>query len=1243
MTESLRTPNQLPLCGTRLIEASAGTGKTYTIAALYVRLILGQRGQAADADGQQRVLLPPDILVVTFTDAATKELRERIRHRLNQAAQFFRAPHDAAADEFLTELRQQYDQDQWLGCARRLEVAARWMDEAAVYTIHGWCHRMLQQHAFDSGSLFQQEVQTDDYRLLHEVVRDYWRTFFYPLSEALCLRITGFVESPEDLIRLLNPLLALHEAEGLQFDDDLGACFDAWEKWHDERARLEAAARKAWRDDRANLDALLRQASAEGWLNKGTYKPDKLPDQLASIAGWAEYGASVTDKALNKLLDKFRQTQLQAALVKAHQDKLQKLKHPAFTAIDELYNHQAKESDIRIQCAITKHALHWVKQRYIDEKRRLARLTFDDMLVRLDAALQGPQGERLADAIRQQYPVALIDEFQDTDPIQYRIFSTLYAVAESSNHQGLACFMIGDPKQAIYSFRGADIYTYLQAHQATRGRHYTLETNFRSTKKMVEAVNQVFRFADQHEKGAFRFKQNTDNPLPFIAVNAQGRDEDWVIDGKEVPALTLWHWETEPVSQSAYREQMAEATATEIVRLLLWAQQGKTGFRSGKTKQTIRPLQPSDIAILVRTGSEAKVMRAALAKRQLRSVYLSERDSIFDTPEARDVLRWLHALAEPQQERNVRAALATATLGWSQAALHRLTVDERAWEEHLERFAAYRLRWRQFGILPALRQLINDYGLARRLAENEGERILTNVLHLAEWLQQISGQLEGEQALIRQFAEAIEIGDTVRGDDRIIRLESDADLIQIITIHKSKGLEYPLVFLPFVCGFREVDSKYVKFYRYHNAQQRLCVDLTQDDSCRAANDEERLQEDLRLLYVGMTRAQYACWLGVAPVKSGNIKSCQLEKSAIGSVLGWMAGQSANALRGGLDKLRGGIDAITVEPLPKPQETPYRAPSASASREKARIMSTRIVSDWWIASYSALAVANKTLPDEPMTERLAEPETPLDAQRQDEAESATFPVVGIARGVHAWPRGVETGLLIHDLLEQCAQAGFATVRANRDLAMALIQQRFGGAWKEYHDALLTQLYHWLDQPLLEQGSMTLAQLKTTAYQAEMEFLIGAETVDVAALDRLVSRYLFPGRDRPRLLPGAINGLLKGFIDLVFVHEERYYLIDYKFNSLGVDDQAYTKEAMIAAALHKRYDVQYALYWLALHRLLKSRLGERYAIARHLGGGLYWFLRGAAGPAGGRLWMPTPIALIEALDQRFAGWKQEHDAA
>jgi exodeoxyribonuclease V beta subunit len=796
--------------------------------------------------------------------------------------------------------------------------------------------------------------------------------------------------------------------------------------------------------------------------------------------------------------------------------------------------------------------------------------------------------------------------------------------------------MIGDPKQAIYSFRGGDIYTYLKAHHATAGKHYTLGTNYRSTKALVDAVNQVFVFADQQQEGAFRFKNGEVNPLPFIPVEAKGREEAWQINGlTAIPALTLWHWESsEGVGLPVYRAQMADVAASEIVSLLNSAAPPQTGFKA--EAGPLRPVEPADIAILVRTGMEAKIMRAALAKRQLRSVYLSERDSIYDSREAADLLIWLKAIAEPRNERKVRAALSTATLGWSYQTLHQLTLDEPAWETQLERFLTYQQRWQQDGILPTVRQLLSDYGVHARLSGgNEGERCITNLLHLAELLQQAAGQLEGEQALIRHLAEAIADRENASGsDESIIRLESDANLIKIITIHKSKGLEYPLVFLPFICSFREINSQRTRYYRFHDEHQTLTIDLKRRDENKLLNENERLQEDLRLLYVAITRAQYACWLGIAPVKAGNSKTCQLEKSAMGYLLGWQAKMAAGELSRQLGLLKGNCESITVEALPEPSTDFYRPSQQQPAIESPKTSTSPIADNWWIASYSALKTEDQGfIQSEGYTHEA--PEHFQDDKQSDEADTPSeFSLV--ARGIHSLPRGAGPGVLIHELMEQCAQQGFQTVHADQQLRRQLIESIFHHTdWIDQHDIIVEGLNRWLTLPLLEDQEITLASLGKDHYQAEPEFLIGADDVDIQTLDRLVTRHTFGGRPRPRLLPNHLNGLLKGFIDLLFEHQGHYYVIDYKFNALGDNDDAYSLEAMESAMLAKRYDLQFALYLLALHRLLKARLGERYDYDQHLGGGLYLFLRGSQHPSGGRMFDKPPEILIDGMDKLFSG--------
>ncbi len=484
---STKTPLALafPLRGSQLIEASAGTGKTFTISALYLRLILGHGGETS---GFARELLPPQILVVTFTDAATKELRERIRTRLAEAARFFR-DEIVAPDGLIAELRDQFDPQQWPGCANRLDIAAQWMDEAAVSTIHSWCQRMLREHAFDSGSLFTQSLETDHSDLLGEVLRDYWRLFCYPMQGDALNWVRSNWGGPAALLPRVRGLFASER------DTDEGkAPAELIEECLLERRAALVELKAPWRDWADELLALCHEGVASKTVDGRKMQARYFEPWFEKLKTWAE------DESLEQLDIGTGFTRLTPDGM-AEAWKGQAPSHPGLDAMSGLKS--SLDALPTPDAAVLQHAAKWVGARFEEEKRRRAEMGFDDMLLRLDAALQSEGGERLATLIREQFPVALIDEFQDTDPVQYRIFESIYRIED--NHPDTGLFLIGDPKQAIYAFRGADIYTYLRARQATTGRLHTLGTNFRSSHGMVTAVNHVFERAESREQGRGAF------------------------------------------------------------------------------------------------------------------------------------------------------------------------------------------------------------------------------------------------------------------------------------------------------------------------------------------------------------------------------------------------------------------------------------------------------------------------------------------------------------------------------------------------------------------------------------------------------------------------------------------------------------------------------------------------------------------------------------------------------------------
>ncbi|MDM0112039.1 exodeoxyribonuclease V subunit beta [Variovorax sp. J22R133] len=1233
-TPPVLQPLSFPLRGSRLIEASAGTGKTFTIAALYLRLVLGHGGPAAFS----RALTPPEILVVTFTEAATKELRDRIRARLAEAAEAFAVDADnvqpkAPGQDLLHDLRDSYPATEWLACARALRLAAEWMDEAAVSTIHGWCNRMLREHAFDSGALFTQTLEADQAELRAEVLRDYWRSFFTPLSLDEARQVHEWWATPAALLESANKLLGLTHsmAPGTPPAIALRAAREQAER---ELAQIKAPW-AAWIEE---LQALLDKAVAGKQVDGRKLQTRHYQPWLDALRLWASSDAQQPpldkgSKAWTRLTPE--------GMAEAFNKGVPAPDHPAFDDMQTLRARLAALPDAHDD--VLRHAVHWAAARLATEQARRAQMGFDELLTRLDAALQGPNGRRLAELIRTQFPVALIDEFQDTDPLQYRIFNAVYNVA--ANAQDTALVLIGDPKQAIYAFRGADIYTYLGARRDTADRHATLGMNFRSTGAMVGAVNRVFMQAEERDagQGAFLFRSPSDNPLPFIAVDAKGRDERWVDGDAPAPALTCWTVATDqPIGSGEAQVLMSAACATEIVRLLAEAQAGRAGFAGDG--HALRPVKPGDIAVLVNSGREAAIVRQALTERNVRSVYLSDREFVFQSPVAADLQRLLLACAEPDDDRPLRAALSTAVLALDWPELDRLNHDELAWEARVLQFRRYRQTWRRQGVLPMLRHLLQDFDVPQRLlAETGGERKLTDLLHLAELLQQASVQVEGEHGLIRWLAEQRSDSES-ENDARKLRLESDADLVKVVTVHKSKGLEYPLVFLPFASAFRPARGDDPPF-KWHDDSGRLIVALSADDEAVERVDRERLGEDLRKLYVALTRARYATWMGVAPLAA-------VQDSAIGYLLSGGEALSPSALNDALEAMARSHDAIAVQPAPEARDARYQPRDPELEPAPEPPLPTGPRENWWIASYSALRRDDIALAGDEAPVPVAMQPSPATAAEDIYAESraaagaveqdASPVAVDEGGGLHGFPRGAAPGSFLHGLLEWAGRKGFARLHsdaeAQADLADLIARRCNLNGWSNWIEPLRTWMQSWLSTPLQldalhgkEPVAVSPSSLRHV--QIEMEFWLAAQNVDTLALDALVTRHTLGGVPRPALQPQQVNGMLKGFIDLVFEHEGRYYVADYKSNWLGPRDADYTVAAMRDAVLHHRYELQYVLYVFALHRLLRSRLPD-YDYERHIGGAVYLFLRGHAAPGQGLHCERPPKALIESLDALFS---------
>ncbi|MFB9214725.1 exodeoxyribonuclease V subunit beta [Vibrio sinaloensis] len=1175
-----------PLHGARLIEASAGTGKTFTIAGLYLRLLLGH-GSAETR--HQAPLTVDQILVVTFTEAATAELRDRIRARIHAARLAFSrgSSHDPVIAPLLEEMP---DHKQ---AAEVLLQAERQMDEAAVYTIHGFCQRMLTQNAFESGSRFNNEFVTDESHLKAQIVADYWRRNFYPLPVNLAGEVRRIWSSPAALLHEVSNYLT-----GAPLTLSVRAMQGGLAELHKQNLAAIDALKSVWLSHQEDLLALISDSD----VNKRSYSKKSLPLWLQAVSDWA--ASETTSYDIPEQLGKFAQNVLLEKTPKGNPPT-----HEVFAQIEAFL-----AQPISLKAPILAHAIEHCRTMLAKAKEQKQWLSFDDLLTNLSASIDGDESQLLAERIRTLYPVAMIDEFQDTDPLQYSIFSRIYL-----NNPECGLFMIGDPKQAIYGFRGADIFTYIKARNQVSS-HFTLGTNWRSSADMVAAVNQIF----QLPSSPFIYDQD----IPFLAVNHSPKAEQriWTMAGQKQPALTYWLQECEekPLPKGEYLAAMAKATADQVQTILTAAQNGEAHFEQGEQRQAI---QAGDIAVLVRTGNEGRMVKEALALQGIASVYLSNRDSVFVSSVASDVQRLLQAVLTPENDRALRACLASELFALDAGTLDKLNNDENEWESAINEFKEYRKLWLQRGVLPMLRSVISKRHIAERLLEEAGgERTLTDLMHIGELLQQATSELDSDHGLLRWLAQAI--SDALNGlggsEDQIQRLESERNLVQIVTIHKSKGLEYDLVFLPFVLSYREASEA-----KYYDAEQdQTILDITKQDAALAQADKERLAEDLRLIYVALTRAVYGCFIGAAPLRNG--RSSKEPTGVHHSAMGYLL---QDGQQGGIDDLSqsiakhvDGLDCVVCSGLPNEHNAPLVIQESEQPELSARELTQSIDRNWRITSYSGLVKQGHShAVNEALTDLMR---LDVDSSGEQEEEELLEP----EKTIFTFPRGARPGTFLHSLFEEVEFTQSACSEENSDVIRHLMES------EQLEEAWLPVLQSLVDTVLatpLDGQSLVLNRKQPSQRLVEMEFLLPIEVLSSPALNRVIQRHDPLSAKAGDLGFQTVQGMLKGFIDLVFEDSGKYYVLDWKSNYLGDDVSYYHGDALKAAMAEHRYDLQYQIYALALHRFLASRL-PNYDYQQHFGGVYYLFLRGMDGESRHGIFSAKPsLELLDDMDRLIDG--------
>lgn len=1187
----------LPLAQNNIIEASAGTGKTYTMVTLYLRLLLqaGENNFPTPLDIEQ-------ILVVTFTRDATRELRQRIRERtqswlkLLESYQQNRDKSEIKDNELLALLP--YLEDHLALAIQRLSFACEYIDKAAIFTIHGFCQRILRQYAFDSGLGFKFELSEQNQEQLRQVNYQLWRDKFYSISAEQAQIVRQVFVSPDKLFKQNERLLTgeLPKVKQALPFTDISAGLDYYQQQLQQFQRLEQQYLAEFIDWFKQYEANLNQQRSK------SKKFTDYFDAVISATTTIEQRISLAEKLLPIYFKKNKEVEL-----------------PAFVVELEHFLQQFSQNDF---C----QKMHYLyvaelRQRIFEYQDNHNEKQFDDLLRMLRDVLQKPSAHKLIALIRQQYPFAMIDEFQDTDPVQLAIFSKIYLQAVT-NETTTGFTVIGDPKQAIYRFRGADIFTYLSIkdsndqHQSIENI-YTLQRNYRSSTKLIESINNLFLNA----KNPFYLDE-----IEFIPVEAAQQTSAFYVQGQVQKAWQLLQL-TQDENKSVTMEIMAQAFASHLQQLLTASQQGNAYFCSdGQEKQAV---SAKDIAILVRNGKESDIIRRALTQKGIASVYLSERSNVFTSVAAKDLYRILRACLTPFNERAVLAAVGCTLWGLTADQIYQLKQNETEWAALIERLLHYQTVWQTQGVLPMLYQLFQAEQIPLRLQQFDfSERYLVDLLHLSELLQQAMNQQQNEEALLNWFE--LQLSGNSDNEENRLRLEREQNVVSIITIHKSKGLEYPLVCLPFILN--SASNRKETFGFYHDEQKQLVWDLHHQQTEKV--EQEAKAEEMRLLYVALTRAKYQLIVGVpATFNAINNKSRKWDSKKLTALDYLLLGGQQHAAEQKevsyttlLTKTL--ADNYEIQVITEADEINCPMQSSAPRELSARQFHQNIEKNWRVTSFSALQAKLQALYGEHLSDN-AQDYTDNTIEIDDEETAPSVMPLSIYPPHFTpfdLPKGAGVGSVLHAFLEKLDFTQPLKTPSLQTLCQYL------GLDEQWLEPLRTWFNNILQQPLPEMGC--LANVASADKLTEMQFYLKLGNLfNQQQFNQILSQY-HPLYDQQHPVQiEEIQGVIRGFVDLVVRQNGKYYLIDYKSNFLGDGIEYYQPEKLVKAISSQRYDLQYLIYSLALHRYLKWR-DPNYRYETDFGGVFYLFLRGMAvqnNAQTGVYFTKPSVELIEKLDQ------------
>ncbi len=1170
-----------------VIEASAGTGKTYALSHLVPRLLLEGKADSIS-----------EILLVTFTNDAARELAKRTREVIERLASE-PGPDESSTHRHVALLR---DKIQTPGHHRTISKALLEIDRLNVSTIHSFCLSVLQTEGTLCGFPVIPELVSSTDDLLEDAIHDLWKRKVSDNPVASALAVSQGWKVDEDL-RIFRNKLSLHSAKPEPKPADFGVIMTELE------ALPGRFTGQQWQQLRSHLTGL-------------SWKTGFTASDADEMLNCLETAHQVTDPGFLKSLSLLSKS-IGFVPKKSNADKA------VWAAVDQSPHVQlARQAAEQIRLArwsfrvSALSAIHGKIQQALRKNRQIA---YDGLIEAVSNALSGEHREKLVERLRSRYRIGLIDESQDTDPKQFDIFEKIFL---GSDFHSLV--LVGDPKQAIYGFRGADLNTYLNARQHSP-RVFDLSETFRAPQPLVTAVNSLFRRPFSFLNTDLEFKD---------ASSGLAHDRTLLLGETETPEdrARVEFWvaaDPRPYSNAQNRNKaIAGETATEILRLL------ETARISDPSKGDPNKVRPGDCAVLVSTGKQAEAIESALKERGIPAVRAAG-DDVMASDEAADLLSILKALEDPRRKALRFTALATRLLGRTDAKLRNLAEDD---EAELERFREWSDHFSKNGPAPVLALIDRQEGISSRLAKgDDGDRRITNLRQLCDLLQGAFAEHGNHVSkLLRWFGATVTAAkDRSDLEERQIQLESDAEAVQIVTMHKAKGLEYPLVFCPFLWDLKEPKGQ-EKLSRRNEQTALVDLDLSADPRLKAAIQRAALEERLRLAYVAITRAQIKVWIHAGKC-SGSTKVSALDWILrtdfctgqripdAASFEGWTPNDHTDGINA-IKAASGITDLIALRPPPSPAYGRWQPNDANGFHGvqglKARV-APAIPRPWRMTSFSSLT-------KEKDSHWSPKEEDQSNAAGSNPVTTDNYPPPNPFLKA---PGSNVVGTALHDWIEQWDFQSFEDGDVHRHLGgysfPKLKNPDPDAPTPPSLEDSVPEMLRQLADATLPGLDIPISKACPEPKSSEWHFHLPIKrSLSPATLAKVFADHPQAGFESyaealARLSQDELDGFLHGFIDRLAFNPstEQWGVVDWKTNKLGDQVAAYREEKLRGCAMESHYFLQTQLYLVALRRYLGS--------GTLISGAWLVFLRGVyKGSSHGILHIPYDEALINSLDALFA---------